>query len=87
MKDGCQVCREGVYRGHTGTILQLLCLGDHLLSLGSDGKLLLWKIGDYDDPQVLSTTLHWLLHMELVLPAAMHLLVASLLQTVKSIRR
>ncbi|BDA46919.1 probable guanine nucleotide-binding protein subunit beta-like protein at C-terminar half [Coccomyxa sp. Obi] len=44
--------REGVYRGHTGTILQLLCLGDHLLSLGSDGKLLFWKIGDFDDPQV-----------------------------------
>ncbi|EIE21950.1 WD40 repeat-like protein [Coccomyxa subellipsoidea C-169] len=44
--------REGVYSGHTGTILQLLCMGDHLLSLGSDSKLLLWKIGDFDKPQV-----------------------------------
>jgi hypothetical protein len=52
LKGGCVFCREGTYSGHTGSILQLLCLGDHLLSLGSDGKLLLWKIGEYDNPQV-----------------------------------
>lgn len=51
----CHVHREGVYSGHSGIILQLLCLGDHLLSLGSDRKLLLWKIGEYDGPEVLST--------------------------------
>ena len=56
--DGHYTYREGVYKGHTGTILQLLCLGDHLLSLGSDGILLLWKIGEFDDPQVPSYCNH-----------------------------
>lgn len=56
--DGHYTYREGVYKGHTGTILQLLCLGDHLLSLGSDGMLLLWKIGEFDDPQVPSYCNH-----------------------------
>ncbi|KAK9819682.1 hypothetical protein WJX72_001066 [[Myrmecia] bisecta] len=49
----CQrVHRVGKYCGHSDDILQLLCLGDHLLSLGRDGKLLLWKIGEYDAPEV-----------------------------------
>ena len=41
-----RVHRCGEYRGHTADILQLLVLGDRLLSLGSDGKLLVWRIGE-----------------------------------------
>jgi U3 small nucleolar RNA-associated protein 21 len=41
-----------VYSGHSGSIVQLLVLGDQLLSLGKDGQLLVWKIGEYDSPQV-----------------------------------
>jgi hypothetical protein len=37
--------------------MQLLVLGDQLLSLGKDGQLLVWKIGEYDSPQV-STPAH-----------------------------
>ena len=44
-------CREGTYKGHRGDVLQLLCLGDVLLSLGSDSKLILWNVGEYK-PQV-----------------------------------
>lgn len=44
--------RSGEYRGHTADIIQLLVLGDHLLSLGRDGKLLTWRIGEYDAPEV-----------------------------------
>ena len=43
--------RSGEYRGHTGDILQLLVLGDALLSLGRDRRLLVWRIGDYAAPQ------------------------------------
>ena len=32
-------------------MLQLLCLGDVLLSLGSDNQLILWNVGQYE-PQV-----------------------------------
>jgi hypothetical protein len=46
------LCRTGCYAGHSGSILQLLVLGDQLLSLGKDGQLLVWKIGEYDAPQV-----------------------------------
>lgn len=46
--------RSGEYRGHSADIIQLLVLGDHLLSLGRDGKLLAWQIGEYDAPQVRS---------------------------------
>jgi hypothetical protein len=46
------VHRCGEYRGHTADILQLLVLGDRLLSLGSDGKLLVWRIGEYAAPEV-----------------------------------
>lgn len=49
---GRPVCRSGVYTGHGGEVLQMLCLGDHLLSLGEDRRLLLWKCGEYDEPQV-----------------------------------
>ena len=46
-----RVHRSGVYRGgHAGDILQLLVLGDHLLSLGRDGRLLVWRVGQYDSP-------------------------------------
>ena len=46
--------RVGVYNGHNGPIRQLLCLGDNLFSLGSDGKLIMWKLGEYEAPQVLN---------------------------------
>lgn len=32
--------------------LQLLVLGDRLLSLGRDGRLLVWRIGQYAAPEV-----------------------------------
>ena len=44
--------RSGVYRGHTKPIVAMLCLGEHLLSLGMDRRLCLWKLGSYDAPQV-----------------------------------
>ena len=47
-----RVHRCGEYRGHTADILQLLVLGDRLLSLGRDGKLLVWRIGEYAAPEV-----------------------------------
>lgn len=46
------VCRTGCYAGHSGSITQLLVLGDQLLSLGKDRQLLVWRIGEYDQPQV-----------------------------------
>lgn len=46
------VRRTGCYAGHSGSIMQLLVLGEQLLSLGKDGQLLVWKIGEYDTPQV-----------------------------------
>lgn len=48
----CAGCRTGVYGGHSASISQLLVLGDQLLSLGKDGQLLVWRIGEYDSPQV-----------------------------------
>jgi hypothetical protein len=45
-------CRTGVYAGHRAAVLQMLVLGDNLLSLGKDRQLLVWKIGQYDAPQV-----------------------------------
>jgi hypothetical protein len=44
--------RSGEYRGHSADIIQMLVLGDRLLSLGRDGKLLAWRIGDYEEPEV-----------------------------------
>jgi hypothetical protein len=45
--------RSGQYWGHhTGAILSLMVLGDLLLSLGADGKLVVWRIGKYDTPEV-----------------------------------
>ncbi len=41
-----------MYRGHTGPVVQLLVLGDLLLSLGRDGRLLVFEIGTYDTPKV-----------------------------------
>lgn len=50
-----RVHRTGEYRGHGANILQMLVLGDYLLSLGADNKLNVWEIGQYDAPvQVLS---------------------------------
>lgn len=49
---GLGSCREGVYRGHEGTVIQMLVLGDRLLSLGTDNRLLVWKLYDYGSPQV-----------------------------------
>lgn len=45
-----RVHRSGEYRGHRSDIVQLLVLGDYLLSLGQDGQLLVWQIGTYDAP-------------------------------------
>ena len=47
-------CRVGTYSGHAKPILQMMCLGDHLLSLGQDKRLLLWKLGSYAAPLVSS---------------------------------
>ena len=44
--------RTGKYSGHSGPIVQLLRLGEVLLSLGADRKLVVWDIGTYDEPQV-----------------------------------
>ena len=32
--------------------MSLLVLGDYLLSLGKEGTLKVWKIGEYNQPQV-----------------------------------
>lgn len=45
-------CRVGEYAGHTGRVLQLLVIGDLLLSLGADCRLLVWRIGEHDEPEV-----------------------------------
>jgi hypothetical protein len=47
--------RTGCYAGHTGSIVQLLVLAEQLLSLGKDGQLLVWKIGEHEQPQVRDT--------------------------------
>lgn len=46
-----RVHAAGVYRGHTADVLQLLVLGDRLLSLGADSRLLVWRIGEYAAPE------------------------------------
>ena len=50
-----RVHRSGEYRGHTGDIIQLMVLGDLLFSLGRDHKLVVWRIGEYDDPEAVIT--------------------------------
>ncbi|KAK9786275.1 hypothetical protein WJX73_004830 [Symbiochloris irregularis] len=48
----CQrVHRIGTYCGHTSAIIQLLCLGNILLSLGADQKVCVWRIGQYNEPE------------------------------------
>jgi len=42
-------CRDAA-GGHRAGILQLLVLGDRLLSLGSDRQLLVWAVGEYGEP-------------------------------------
>lgn len=51
-------CRVGTYAGHSGRIIQLLSLGDVLLSLGADRKLLVWGANTYDAPTVVAIELH-----------------------------
>ena len=34
-------------------IIQLLVLGEFLLSVGKDGKLIVWRIGSQDLPEVM----------------------------------
>eukprot|EP00878_Enallax_costatus_P047727 GHUV01058830.1.p1 GENE.GHUV01058830.1~~GHUV01058830.1.p1 ORF type:complete len:155 (+),score=26.99 GHUV01058830.1:463-927(+) len=48
---GSVCCSTGTYAGHSGSILQLLVLGNQLLSLGKDKQLCVWNIGQYDKPQ------------------------------------
>lgn len=48
--------RIGTYSGHSGRIIQLMTLGDVLLSLGTDRKLMVWADGVYDAPKVLLST-------------------------------
>lgn len=48
----CLHCRVGIYAGHSGSITQLLTLGDLLLSLGADKKLLIWSPDVYTAPKV-----------------------------------
>ena len=42
----------GRLQGHSASILQLLVLGERLLSLGADRRLLVWAIGEYGAPEV-----------------------------------
>lgn len=44
--------RTGTYRVEEGVVVQLMVLGDHLLSLYSNGGLRVWKVGSYDEPEV-----------------------------------
>ena len=53
--------RIGTYSGHSGAIVQLLNLGDVLLSLGSDRKLIVWEEGIYDTPKVSCQPCHTIL--------------------------
>jgi U3 small nucleolar RNA-associated protein 21 len=46
-----RVHRTREYRGHDADIIQLLVLGDNLFSLGRDGKLCVWRIGDHSAPE------------------------------------
>ena len=49
----CRAQGGDVQGPHTGEVLQLLALGDCLLSLGDDRKLLVWTIGEYGKPKVI----------------------------------
>lgn len=40
----------GEYIGHDAAIIQIMVLGDVLLTLGKDQRLLAWRIGKYDTP-------------------------------------
>jgi hypothetical protein len=44
--------RTGEYKGHQGSILQMMVLGDNLLALDDSNSMLVWKIGNYDEPEV-----------------------------------
>lgn len=44
--------KVGEYAGHRGTVLQMLVIGDMLLSLGADRRLLIWRIGQHEEPEV-----------------------------------
>ena len=45
--------RVGAYRMEgAGQVLQMLPLGEHLLSLHSGGLLAVWRVGQYDAPEV-----------------------------------
>ena len=52
-----RVHARGVYRGHTDEIIQLMVLGENLISLGRDKIVNVWRIGEYDEP-VSSMQLH-----------------------------
>ena len=55
---GCPLLhRITTYSGHSGPIIQLLNLGNVLLSLGSDRRLIVWEDGVHDVPKV--TDISW----------------------------
>lgn len=45
-----RVHTQGVYHGHTANIIQMMVLGDVLVSLGKDGTVKMWRIGEYEEP-------------------------------------
>ena len=45
-----RVHTNGRYEGHEGDIISILVLGDMILTLGRDQRLLVWRIGRYDEP-------------------------------------
>ena len=42
----------GRLQGHSASILQLLVLGERLLSLGADRRLLVWAVGEFGAAEV-----------------------------------
>lgn len=56
---GAVVHRERVFRGHEGTVIQMMVLGERLLSLGTDNRLLVWDLQDCKAPLVTPLTQYW----------------------------
>lgn len=56
-------CSAGSYAGHSGSIIQMLVLGNQLFSLGKDHKVCVWNIGQYESPQVMPWCGAWLVYL------------------------